>query len=374
MKKIIGIFIVTLLIVTVLPATGSIEKNSYLTEKNELLVFLDPINSKEIQYIMVDANTESDIDKSMVQSLDNLVPNPSFEEGDTLPTGWAYTDTIGYDVTHIWDSSDAHSGDKSIGISMASYKSWGPFEEWYTTDYIPADLSNNTYELSVWVKFLKEPPKDQHAWVAIKLYDANKNILLGGVSFGFMLHYTSDWKYARMDTNWLSNFDSTDDIRYVTIVLGQIYSNNDKKPDDSVIVRFDDVFFGYLGSNTPPDKPAKPTGPAKGTAGIYYNYSTSATDLDNDFICYNFSWGDGTYNEIYYNYPGELVTISHNWSVDGTYSLRVKVRDSIGARTWSDWSDPLEVSMPKSYNQIPKILLWLFERFPFLQPYFSHFI
>ena len=39
---------------------------------------------------------------------------------------------------------------------------------------------------------------------------------------------------------------------------------------------------------------------------------------------------------------------------------------------WSDWSDPLVVSMPKikSYNIIPKILIWLLESFPFLQPYF----
>jgi len=168
-----------------------------------------------------------------------------------------------------------------------------------------------------------------------------------------------------MDTKWLDNFG--DNTKYVTIQLGQYYTNDDKKPDYSLIFRFDDVFFGYLGSNSPPDKPAKPTGPTEGTTGLYYNYSTSTTDPDNDFLCYNFSWGDGTYNEIYYNYPGELVTISHNWSVDGTYSLKVKVRDSIGARTWSDWSDPLEISMPKN-KAINTPFLRFLENHPHLFP------
>ena len=37
----------------------------------------------------------------------NLAPNPSFEEGDTMPSGWTYEpDTNG--IYH-WDSNYAHS-------------------------------------------------------------------------------------------------------------------------------------------------------------------------------------------------------------------------------------------------------------------------
>jgi hypothetical protein len=47
-----------------------------------------------------------------------------------------------------------------------------------------------------------------------------------------------------------------------------------------------------------------------------------------------------------------------------------KVKDTFDAE--SDWAI-LEVSMPKkkSFDFIPRLFLWLFERFPFLQPYFS---
>ena len=85
-----------------------------------------------------------------------------------------------------------------------------------------------------------------------------------------------------------------------------------------------------------------------------------------------FDWDDrnssgwlGPYNS------GEKVSVYHLWKEQGTYEIRVKAIDTRGDN--SEWSDPLVVSMPKnkSITFIPKILIWLFERFPFLQPYFS---
>ena len=52
----------------------------------------------------------------------------------------------------------------------------------------------------------------------------------------------------------------------------------------------------------------------------------------------------------------------------------MKAKDVYGDE--SPWSDPLTVTMPRNkiYNPIPNILLWLFEQFPFLEQFFSHFI
>ncbi|MFE3846160.1 hypothetical protein ACFL1L_04815 [Thermoplasmatota archaeon] len=52
----------------------------------------------------------------------------------------------------------------------------------------------------------------------------------------------------------------------------------------------------------------------------------------------------------------------------------MKVNDFYGDE--SPWSDPLSLTIPgfKLFNQIPKIISLLFERFPILQPYFSHFV
>jgi len=65
-------------------------------------------------------------------------------------------------------------------------------------------------------------------------------------------------------------------------------------------------------------------------------------------------------------------TFSHIWNEEGDYIIKVKARDEHGAE--SDWTT-LEVTMPrvKNFNQIHRIFVWLFERFPFLQPYLSYF-
>ena len=47
---------------------------------------------------------------------------------------------------------------------------------------------------------------------------------------------------------------------------------------------------------------------------------------------------------------GETVETSHSWSEEGTYEIRVKAQDEYGAE--SDWSDPLPVSMPKTYENL----------------------
>jgi len=126
----------------------------------------------------------------------------------------------------------------------------------------------------------------------------------------------------------------------------------------------------------PPDKPSKPTGPASGKAGNEYDYSTSTTDPDGDLIWYKWYWNDPINETSEWIGPftsGQTMTTSHVWDEQGDYNIRVKAKDIHGEE--SPWSDPLTVTMPKVklFNQIPRILIWLFERFPFLQPYFSQF-
>ncbi len=127
--------------------------------------------------------------------------------------------------------------------------------------------------------------------------------------------------------------------------------------------------------NLPPNKPAKPTGEISGKTDEIYKYNSTTNDPDDDQIWFYWDFGDnelsgwlGPYN------TGNICGIVHSWNEDGEYTIKVKAKDVYGEE--SEWSDPLTVTMPKSkiFNQIPRILLWLFERFPFLQPYFSHFI
>ena len=62
-----------------------------------------------------------------------------------------------------------------------------------------------------------------------------------------------------------------------------------------------------------------------------------------------FDWGDGSTSFILGPYEsGAECSASGIWFDEGSYEIKVKAIDEHGAE--SEWSDPLIVSMPKSYN------------------------
>lgn len=129
----------------------------------------------------------------------------------------------------------------------------------------------------------------------------------------------------------------------------------------------------YLGSlfepdgNQPPAKPDPPTGNESGIPGDDIEYRVVKTsDPDGDRISYCFDWGDGNQSLWLFRTSGSI-GYSHSWSERGTYEVKVKARDEYGAE--SEWSDPLIVSMPKpkSINPLnPQFIEKLLEHFPLL--------
>ena len=114
--------------------------------------------------------------------------------------------------------------------------------------------------------------------------------------------------------------------------------------------------------NNPPNKPATPNGEASGKIGVSYIYESSTTDSDGNQIYYLFDWGDGTDSEWVGPYDsGDICQESHIWNTKGSYSIKVKAKDTLGAE--SSWSDPLPISMPYSYNPILQFLDLFFQRF-----------
>ena len=100
-------------------------------------------------------------------------------------------------------------------------------------------------------------------------------------------------------------------------------------------------------------KPEKPiiSGPANCKPNEEYSYSAVANDPDNDKLFYYFKWGDGKYSEWLGPFgSGEECNASHTWNKQGNYEIKVRVRDDNGY--FSDWSDPLEVSMPRNIISI----------------------
>ena len=123
-----------------------------------------------------------------------------------------------------------------------------------------------------------------------------------------------------------------------------------------------DATFKTYGINEAPDTPII-NGPTDGQIGIEYNYNISTTDYEGYDIWYYIEWRDGSVDEWIGPYAsGQNVTVSHTWNIKKTYEVRVKAKDIHGFE--SDWAT-LEVSIPKSriYNWW---MDWL-ERFPILQ-------
>ena len=116
-------------------------------------------------------------------------------------------------------------------------------------------------------------------------------------------------------------------------------------------------FINHL-ENTPPNKPDTPAGETEGNFGTEYTYSTSTIDFNGDKVYYKWDWGNeisdwlGPYNSE------EIIETSHTWDSQGTYQIKVKAKDIHEEE--SDWSDPLEISMPK--NQKTSFLFNILER------------
>ncbi|MFE3845908.1 LamG-like jellyroll fold domain-containing protein [Thermoplasmatota archaeon] len=125
--------------------------------------------------------------------------------------------------------------------------------------------------------------------------------------------------------------------------------------------------FAMGNGNQPPNKPEKPTGLTSGKPDTEYTFSTSSIDPDRDTISYLWDWGDGNFSGWLGPYiSGAIVEESHSWADEGTYDIKVKCRDLL---VESEWSDPLIVSMPKtkSISEFNPWLMRIIQRFPILE-------
>lgn len=108
------------------------------------------------------------------------------------------------------------------------------------------------------------------------------------------------------------------------------------------------------------------SGPLYGQPGVNYTFCVTVSDPDGDqFFCI-WDWDDGTTSGWLGPYPsGGTICITHTWGGDGTYGIRVKLKDEFGQET--PWSDPLACiidSTPPSVEitQPKQGFLYLFDR------------
>jgi len=95
----------------------------------------------------------------------------------------------------------------------------------------------------------------------------------------------------------------------------------------------------------PPDKPIL-TGPSSGKVGEEVVFEVVTEDSDSAHVFYRFDWGNNQYTDWIGPYAsGEQVTSTHTWDEEGSYQIRVMAKDDHGSQ--SQWSDPLDISLPK---------------------------
>jgi len=97
-------------------------------------------------------------------------------------------------------------------------------------------------------------------------------------------------------------------------------------------------------TNTPPAKPAVPTGPTSGKIGVDYTFSTSTTDPDADAqLFYQWSWGSEESDWLGPYTSGQMIQTMHQWATAGDYQVKARAKDNYGSE--SAWSDPLTIQI-----------------------------
>ena len=284
----------------------------------------------------------------------NLAPNPSFEEGNSTPAGWTYSqNTTG--IYH-WDSVFAHSGLKSVGVMNIT----NPQQHCYwTTDFIPVNLSQYTYVFSGWFKYNEVSASHHMAEFLVDEYDQNYHRVYG--YGGYLRKENSEWQKS-MDIT----INGPTSAKYVKLVLGNIAY---EELNALCEIRFDDIYFGV--SNTAPNEPTI-TGETQGKIRTLYSYSFQTNDPENDAVRYWIDWGDNTTTNTTYYQSGQVVNIQHIWGIEGTYIIRVKAIDIYNKE--SGWGS-LKVTLPLSYEPLHfRFFDWLLERFPHAFPILRHIL
>jgi len=95
--------------------------------------------------------------------------------------------------------------------------------------------------------------------------------------------------------------------------------------------------------NQPPGSPLVNGTPAL-AVGFDGKYTAVSNDNELDPVYYRWDFGDGNMTSWFGPYEsGEPMTIRYNWSIEGTFPVRVKAKDI--TQLESEWSDPLLVTV-----------------------------
>lgn len=106
-------------------------------------------------------------------------------------------------------------------------------------------------------------------------------------------------------------------------------------------------------TNDSPITPGVPSGPSFGYETMELIVTSVTTDPDGDSIRYTFDWGDGTTTASGLFASGVPVSLSHSYSMEGAYGIRVRATDIFGAE--SAYSAALNVDVADVDNRVGNV-------------------
>jgi len=142
-------------------------------------------------------------------------------------------------------------------------------------------------------------------------------------------------------SNWDDFYDGDTQLAKAWLMADDFHPNS-----DGYKVMAENWFEAIISlpEDPPPDTPSSPSGPSSGDPGVSYSFSTTTADPNEDQISFQFDWGDGTQsNWSSFVDSGGSVTMSHSWSGQNTFRVKVRAKNSHDAQ--SDWSAAHEITI-----------------------------
>lgn len=140
--------------------------------------------------------------KTDIFAQENLVPNPSFENGSTSPEGWVFISTSVCLISRItqtpnfsWDSSNSYTGSHSIAIKGVDLPSGGTINgAWTTSEFIPVSAFQD-FNVHAMVEGL-ESNRNLKPIIQVCFYDKDGNPRFSTATSNLNLSVNGPWGEA----------------------------------------------------------------------------------------------------------------------------------------------------------------------------------
>ena len=240
--------------------------------------------------------------------------------------------------------------------AMPGYEVLGFTGSWQSTDALHCRVMGITDRYMLYIEHVPlygEINGDNGVDIQAKIFAYSGENLVSENTCIYWKVEQGDWASIQLQSLGNNNYQATiPSLENATKVYYYIHAEDysGRKENHPYIGEPMAYNFTMLNTNSPPDKPEKPSGSTEGLPDVEYIFNTSTVDPDNDQVYYQWRWGDSNTSNWEGPYEsGETANASHTWSQRGTYLIKVKAKDQFGFE--SDWSDASSIIIPRYKNQ-----------------------